>query len=292
MKIQDFLLVFVFISVGFASSLSVSDVEIRHLDAQSTGKFSQKISHPTKLSTNLDILSTDVLKVSLKAPLVDDSPVLLNNALLSFEGPGQYTAILELDDNKYTATIELKIKSVQEAFDFKSGKYDINLYLYAKTAKPLVYNIGKASISLPTLDDIRKAAGKQPKIAGVDEYFELRPEITHTFAPSEKLPPKIISAFFALLVLVPWVGFVGGLGYLKANFNGLFSANGNVVYGSSFIGVLSAWVVLFYLYFTIFNMFQLLAFGFPLSLVTLFVGRQALIVKAEERIKEEKSERK
>ena len=39
--------------------------------------------------------------------------------------------------------------------------------------------------------------------------FALRPEITHTFRPEPKVPPKFISAAFAALVLAPWVVLLG-----------------------------------------------------------------------------------
>ncbi|KAH9074260.1 hypothetical protein EDB83DRAFT_2516025 [Lactarius deliciosus] len=38
-----------------------------------------------------------------------------------------------------------------------------------------------------------------------DEFYHLRPELAHTFRPDPKLPPRFVSAFFAALVLAPWV---------------------------------------------------------------------------------------
>lgn len=39
--------------------------------------------------------------------------------------------------------------------------------------------------------------------------FYLLPEIQHTFRPEQKVPPTVISGFFTLLVLAPWVVLVG-----------------------------------------------------------------------------------
>lgn len=39
--------------------------------------------------------------------------------------------------------------------------------------------------------------------------FHPLPEIHHAFRPEEKLPPRIMSAFFSLLVLAPWVVLLG-----------------------------------------------------------------------------------
>lgn len=38
-----------------------------------------------------------------------------------------------------------------------------------------------------------------------EALYHPRPEIVHTFRPDPKLPPRPISAFFAALVLAPWV---------------------------------------------------------------------------------------
>lgn len=42
-----------------------------------------------------------------------------------------------------------------------------------------------------------------------EESFHVRPEIKHTFRAKEKVPPRPISAFFALAVVAPWVVLFG-----------------------------------------------------------------------------------
>lgn len=42
-----------------------------------------------------------------------------------------------------------------------------------------------------------------------EELYHLRPELAHTFHPEPKLPPRFVSAFFAALVLTPWVVLLG-----------------------------------------------------------------------------------
>lgn len=39
--------------------------------------------------------------------------------------------------------------------------------------------------------------------------FYLLPEIKHTFRPEQTVPPTVVSGFFTLLVLAPWVVLVG-----------------------------------------------------------------------------------
>lgn len=54
-----------------------------------------------------------------------------------------------------------------------------------------------------------------------ESTFHVQPEISHTFRPDQKLPPKVISLVFAGLVLSPWallLGLVSGcLVVLKAD---------------------------------------------------------------------------
>ena len=39
--------------------------------------------------------------------------------------------------------------------------------------------------------------------------FHPQPPIAHTFRPEQRSPPKVVSAFFAALVLAPWVVLLG-----------------------------------------------------------------------------------
>jgi hypothetical protein len=49
-----------------------------------------------------------------------------------------------------------------------------------------------------------------PVIEHPDEAsFYPQPIIQHTFRPDEKLPPKIVSGFFAILTLAPWIVLIG-----------------------------------------------------------------------------------
>lgn len=47
--------------------------------------------------------------------------------------------------------------------------------------------------------------------AGVEDQFEVQPEIEHQFRAAEKMPPKIISQFASLLVLAPWIALLAGV---------------------------------------------------------------------------------
>lgn len=43
----------------------------------------------------------------------------------------------------------------------------------------------------------------------LEHTFHPQPPIHHTFNPEQKVPPKVISAFGAALVLAPWVVLLG-----------------------------------------------------------------------------------
>jgi oligosaccharyltransferase complex subunit delta (ribophorin II) len=46
-----------------------------------------------------------------------------------------------------------------------------------------------------------------PSLPEETSYHPL-PTLSHTFQPDHKAPPRVISAFFSLLVLSPWLGLV------------------------------------------------------------------------------------
>jgi oligosaccharyltransferase complex subunit delta (ribophorin II) len=47
-------------------------------------------------------------------------------------------------------------------------------------------------------------ASQPAPVSPEEASFHPLPEIVHTFRPEQKLPPKVVSAVFALGVLAPW----------------------------------------------------------------------------------------
>ncbi|KAK7678485.1 hypothetical protein QCA50_018546 [Cerrena zonata] len=117
----------------------------------------------------------------------------------------------------------------------------------------------------------------QPAPQHPDEAsFHPLPPIHHTFQPEQKLPPRIISAVSALLVLSPWVVLLGLWGYISPSVPYLLSPN-----VLPFITTLGAFEGLLVWYWIDLKLGQVLLYGGILGLVTALAGRQALATKSD-----------
>ncbi|KAF8557961.1 hypothetical protein OG21DRAFT_1504630 [Imleria badia] len=106
--------------------------------------------------------------------------------------------------------------------------------------------------------------------------FHPQPSITHTFRPEKNVPPKVVSTFFAALVLAPWVALLC-----------LWSKVGvRVPHLSSprilpFTILLGAFEVLLVWYWVQLKLGQVLLFTGILALPTIFAGKTALATTGE-----------
>ncbi|KAF8631331.1 hypothetical protein AX15_002450 [Amanita polypyramis BW_CC] len=120
----------------------------------------------------------------------------------------------------------------------------------------------------------------QPAPAHPDEAtFHPLPEIQHVFHPEQKLPPRFISAFFALLVLAPWAILLGlWIKYAPAP-KRLFSPH-----ILPFIATLGAFEALLFWYWVALKLGDVLFYSAILGLVTFFTGKHALANIASQRL--------
>lgn len=79
------------------------------------------------------------------------------------------------------------------------GPHLLKLYTASRTIVPTTYDLGPAHLDFPLAN---------PPTPSYPDTFAPLPEITHTFRPDQRMPPKILSMVFSGLVLVPWVLFV------------------------------------------------------------------------------------
>jgi oligosaccharyltransferase complex subunit delta (ribophorin II) len=101
--------------------------------------------------------------------------------------------------------------------------------------------------------------------------FHLLPAIEHTFRPEQKLPPRIISAFFTSLVFSPWAVLIGLWLHIRPSVPRLFSPS--IV---PFTALIGAFEVLLVWYWVDLKLGQVLLYGSILSVFAIFAGRQAL----------------
>lgn len=120
--------------------------------------------------------------------------------------------------------------------------------------------------------------------------FHSQPPIAHTFRPEQKLPPKAVSAFFAALVLAPWVvllGLVRPYSLLSPSrkltdaFTQWSKVGVRVPHLSSprilpFTALLGAFEALLIWYWVDLKLGQVLLYAGILALPTIFAGKTAL----------------
>ncbi|KAI0763105.1 oligosaccharyl transferase delta subunit [Trametes elegans] len=109
--------------------------------------------------------------------------------------------------------------------------------------------------------------------------FQVRPEIQHTFRPDQKSPPKVISAFFTILLAAPWVVLLGLWSYIRPQVPHLLSPN-----ILPFIAALAAFEALLVWYWVALRLGQVLLYGAILSIPTALAGKQALSALGDRRL--------
>ncbi|KAI8976709.1 oligosaccharyl transferase delta subunit [Trametes punicea] len=120
----------------------------------------------------------------------------------------------------------------------------------------------------------------QPPAQHPDEAsFHVRPEIQHTFRPDPKSPPKLISAFFAALLAVPWVVLLGLWSHISPQVPYLFSPS-----ILPFIASLAAFEALLVWYWVALKLGQVLLYGAILAIPTALTGKRALAALGDRRL--------
>ncbi|CAK5279991.1 unnamed protein product [Mycena citricolor] len=101
--------------------------------------------------------------------------------------------------------------------------------------------------------------------------FHLLPVIEHSFRPPQKVPPRPVSALFAILTLSPWAVLLGLWSQVFPGAPYLLSPT-----ILPFIATLGAFEVLLVYYWIDLKLGQVLLYGAVLGVVTLFTGNTAL----------------
>ncbi|KAI9348140.1 Oligosaccharyltransferase subunit Ribophorin II-domain-containing protein [Obelidium mucronatum] len=183
-----------------------------------------------------------------------------------------------------------------------AGKYQLNLDVIKKNT--FIYNKIKQHPGLYKLSVLSKSAPEGVLIGSVN--FDIRPlepvhvlgstesfapvkEIYHVFRQAEKMPNALISyAFAAAVVFVPWALLLVLWSGLNVNVSNLSASSSNLFWGSAFLLSLTASCVFFYVYWVQLNLFQLFGYGSVIWSIMGFLGRQALVSRADARLLEEK----
>lgn len=138
----------------------------------------------------------------------------------------------------------------------------------------------------PAFDlSIAKDPNVQPPKSEPQPRYGQQPEINHIFRPDPKSPPKIISLVFGAAVVACLPVLLGAWGLLGGNVNHLSKALGAApVSHGLFFGGIVAMEGVFFLYYTSWNLFQVLPVASGVALVIFLSGTRALSEVQERRL--------
>lgn len=268
------------------STITISDLTVRL--ANSDGPEStQSLVYPTKLKSVLSAEKTD--QISISFTLKGDGKLFTASApmlvLEHSEMKIPSTLVFEQSSKgSYKIDLNLASTNTQELLKGMPGIWSATVQVGSYNALNVItYPLGSLELKVDSKPDFFTQYNQE-------ENFKQHPEITHVMRPDPKMPNVFISQIFALVTVAPWLLLLGLWGSLGVNINNLFASSSSLIFGSGFIASLAAWVVLFYLYWTKFNLFELLGYGSVLSLITFIVGRQALVIRAQHRIGKSKQD--
>ncbi|KAL1841583.1 hypothetical protein VTJ49DRAFT_6893 [Mycothermus thermophilus] len=104
-----------------------------------------------------------------------------------------------------------------------------------------------------------------------------QPEIHHIFRPDPQSPPKVVSLFFTLLVVAALPALLIGWAVLGGNVKHLSTAFSRApISHATFFGSIVAMEFVFFLYYTTWNLFQVLPVMAAVAAVTVLSGTKAL----------------
>ncbi|KAI0823000.1 oligosaccharyl transferase delta subunit [Trametes gibbosa] len=234
---------------------------------------SEPISLAHKPSPALSLGSSDVLKLTFQVVDKEDG-----------KGVQPHQTFLRFYD---AVTGEEGIQPVKVTPGGKA-KFELNMArpptsLPPTTSDPLKVSLYLGSFVHPPVQyelfDLALPPSHSPSPHADEASFHVRPEIHHTFRPDQKLPPKVISAFFAVLLAAPWFVLLGMWSHIRPQVPHLFSPN---IF--PFIATLAAFEGLLVWYWVALRLGQVLLYGAILAIPTAFTGQRALAALGERRL--------
>lgn len=170
------------------------------------------------------------------------------------------------DKNTLQYTFELDMATAAVDFAGLSGSYSIALIIGDFALEnSFSWDIGTVNLAFP---------GKSTDSAQEEDYtYKPKPPIEHMFRPDEKLPPKVISSTFTVLVLSPLAILLVLWVAIGVNVSG-FTTGG--IWALIFHIGLAGIFVVYYLFWVQLNMFDTLKFLTLISIPTFLAGNRML----------------
>ncbi|KAJ9138724.1 Dolichyl-diphosphooligosaccharide--protein glycosyltransferase subunit 2 [Coniochaeta hoffmannii] len=254
-----------------ASAWSFDEGTVSVVSKQGGDGLKEKLNAKKPLSKPLTFGSSDTIKIALTAK---------DNG--KGKRPHQAFVVLKDVDSGLEAPFPLTTKDTGKAVGQISQK-DIPVQLLLAT-KPLqasvvIASFGSAQGLNTHLFDLAVQLDPNAPAPAYEKpvRYSKQPEIHHIFKADPKSPPRIISLVFALAVLATVPALFLGWFSLGANIDHLSTAFGKAPLShTAFLGSIVAMEFVFFLYYSTWNLFQVLPVIAIVGAVTVLSGTKAL----------------
>ncbi|KAL2143559.1 hypothetical protein VTI28DRAFT_10345 [Corynascus sepedonium] len=254
-----------------ASSWGFDDGSVQIAAKKGGDSIKEKFDRESPLTKPLSLGSTDTLKVLLTAK-EDGKGKRPHQAFLVLQEPG----------SGLEAPFPLTVKETGKAVVQISQK-DLPVQLRVATeplkASVVLASFGSAKgLNAPIFEiKIEQDAAAPPPTYEKPLRYGKKPEIHHIFRPDPKSPPKLVSLVFGLAVvatlpalLIGWVALGGNLNHLSKAISAAPLSH------ATFFGSILAMEFVFFLYYTSWNLFQVLPVMGAVAVATVLSGTRAL----------------
>ncbi|KAJ3108225.1 proteasome regulatory particle base subunit [Phlyctochytrium planicorne] len=274
--VRTIVFVVVFLA-ALAAGNPVKTSTLRVFTSEKKEKLTLKASFPNRFKDAAVVENTDTVKFSVDLSEGDIQYTLL--FLRSVTVDKEVTVYLEKSGNVASVSLDPASAAI-EAIRNYPGDYSVSVIAVDSKSKHAPLELGTI-----TFNTIKKSEGSE-------ESYSTLPLIDHKFRQPEKTPNAVLSYIFAVLVVAPWAFLLLLWSSLKVNASNLFSSFSTMFWGSAFIVALGLSLVHFGVYWVQLTLFEFLGYGFPVWILTLVTGRQALVAHAVVRLEDEAAEKK
>ncbi|KAJ2134839.1 proteasome regulatory particle base subunit [Coemansia sp. RSA 518] len=256
------------------ATVVAKNVVVKVMERTGDKLFEKALEYPATLDTVPKIKATTPLIITFDSQTVNDTSLVLDQALVSFQHVDTKNEVaLPARAVKSTESYKMDVsrKNFRLHFSSAPGVYNVALVLGSFKQGGLFYDLGNVEMVAP-----KGTKEKKHEVA-----YGPKPEIHHRFAEPQKMPNILVSLFFTGLVVVPFIGLLGGWAYLGVNADKLqMEPVGSVV----FMGLIAAYITLAISYWIGVKLFPTLTYALVLALPTYLTGQYALSKRIEKRI--------
>ncbi|EEA21894.1 hypothetical protein TMatcc_008680 [Talaromyces marneffei ATCC 18224] len=262
----------------YAASWGFADATVSVSSKSATGKVKQSLKENAPLATPLSLGDSDSLKLLLtaqegrSAKRPHQAFLLLKDSTTGLDFSYPFSV-----KNDGKSKVELRKKDIPTQFLVTSEPVDAEIVIGSfgdsDAYRNLAFQLSIAGdASAPAASDSVERYGKQPRI-------------NHVFKTDPKSPPQIITLIFLLTVLVTIPVLAGMWMYFDVNLNHLTVALKaapipHILFVSSVIGLEG----IFFMYYTSWNLFQMLPASLIVGVVAFLSGSRALSEVQERRL--------